>query len=72
LADLEQESRDSLQRDSAWHLTREKILMAAGLAIAASELVLTVVDPAAFHYEFLIFGGSLCGISITQWGDKKK
>jgi hypothetical protein len=54
-----------------WEITREKILMVAGLFIATTELVISVVDPAAFHYEFLIFGGSLCGISIAQWGDKK-
>lgn len=46
--------------------------MAAGLTIAAVELVLSVVDPPTFNYEFLLFGGALCGVSITQWGDKRK
>jgi hypothetical protein len=54
-----------------WLLTKEKILMFAGLIIIFAEAVSTEVFARPFHFEFLLAGLALCGISITQWGDKK-
>lgn len=57
-------------RREAWHLTREKILMCFGLGLIAFEAFNAEIRGAAFHYEFLLAGLALCGISIAQWGDK--
>lgn len=54
-----------------WRLTREKILMFAGLLLIAGEFTNAEVFGGAFHYEFLLGGLALCGISISRWGDKK-
>lgn len=54
-----------------WRLTREKILMAFGLALIGAEFINAEVRGATFHLEFLIGGLALCGISIAQWGDRK-
>jgi hypothetical protein len=54
-----------------WSLTKEKILMFAGRIIIFSEAVSTEAFGRPFHFEFLLAGLALCGISITQWGDKK-
>jgi hypothetical protein len=54
-----------------WSLTKEKILMFAGLVIIFSEAVSAEVFNRPFHFEFLLAGLALCGISITQWGDRK-
>lgn len=59
------------RRDKQWRLTREKILMFFGLALIAAEFINAEIRGATFHYEFLIGGLALCGISIAQWGDRK-
>lgn len=55
-----------------WGLLREKILMAFGLLIIGIEEVNSEIFGGTFHYEFLIAGLALCGISIAQWGDRTK
>lgn len=51
--------------------TRERVLMVAGLIVIGVELVNSEVLGGVFHFEFLIAGLALCGISITSWGDKQ-
>jgi hypothetical protein len=58
-------------RQQQWHLTREKILMFFGLALIAFEAINSEIRGGAFHYEFLVCGLALCGISIAGWGNKK-
>lgn len=53
-----------------WRLTREKILMFCGLAVIGAEFINAELFHGTFHSEFLLVGAALCGISITQWGDK--
>ena len=53
-----------------WSVTKEKILMASGLAIIFAEFISAEVFGDPFHFEFLLVGLTLCGVSITQWGDK--
>lgn len=59
------------RRESQWRLTKEKILMFSGLIVIFSELVNAEVAGHTFHFEFLIAGLALCGISIASWGDKR-
>lgn len=59
------------KRAETWKLTKEKILMFAGLIIIFAELVNSEVAGRTFHFEFLIAGLALCGISIANWGDKQ-
>jgi hypothetical protein len=54
-----------------WQLTREKILMFFGLAMFVYEAVIVEAIGQRFHFEILIAGMALCGVSIAQWGDKK-
>lgn len=63
----EKNSNGREQRER-WRLTREKILMAVGLSLIISTFA-TAELGLPFHYEFLIGGLALCGISIAQWGD---
>jgi hypothetical protein len=56
--------------DNTWKLTREKILMTAGLLLIAASFIVTEVLRGPFHIEFLLAGCALCGISITQWKDR--
>jgi hypothetical protein len=51
-------------------MTRENILFALGLAIIIFEVVSAEVLDRPFHYEFLVLGGSLVGVGITQLGDR--
>lgn len=54
-----------------WNLHREKILMSAGLILIGASFIVTEVLHGPFHIEFLLGGLTLCGVSITQWGDRK-
>lgn len=54
-----------------WRLRREQILMFFGLCLIAAEFINAEVRGATFHYEFLLGGLALCGISLAQWGDRK-
>jgi hypothetical protein len=56
---------------NAWSITKEKILFFAGLAIIAYEIIVPELLGEPFHFEVLITGLALCGVSVTQWGDKK-
>lgn len=61
----------SRRQRERWQLTREKILMSCGLILIGYE---TIVSPALaqpFHFEVLLAGLALCGVSVSQWGDKK-
>jgi hypothetical protein len=57
--------------EKAWRLTREKILMFSGLTLVLAEFINSELIGGTFHYEFLIGGLALCGISIAQWGDRR-
>lgn len=52
-------------------MRREQILMFFGLCLIAAEFINAEVRGATFHYEFLLGGLALCGISLAQWGDRK-
>lgn len=54
-----------------WPITKEKILMFCGLVLIGAEFINAELRGDSFHYEFLICGLALCGISIAQWGDKR-
>lgn len=55
-----------------WRITKEKILMFFGILLIAFEAVLASLGKASpLTWEFLLVGAAFCGISITQWGDKK-
>lgn len=66
----EERKRSHKKRKPRWWCTREGILMASGLAIILAEFINAEVVGGSFHYEFLIVGVSLCGVSITQWKDR--
>jgi hypothetical protein len=53
-------------------LSRENILMVLGIVVIVAEFISAEVLERPFHYEFLIAGLALCGIGITQLGDKGK
>lgn len=57
--------------DKRWRLLREKILMFSGLTLTGASFINSEIRGGVFHYEFLIAGLALCGISIAQWGDRK-
>jgi hypothetical protein len=59
------------KRESQWRLTKEKILMFSGLVVIFMELANAEILGHTFHFEFLIAGLALCGISIAAWGDKR-
>lgn len=54
-----------------WPLTKEKILMFCGLGLIIYESTLAERLGSQFHFEILLAGLALCGVSIAQWGDKK-
>lgn len=58
--------------EKQWKLTREKVLMTAGLLLIGASFVNSEIRGGTFHLEFLLAGLALCGISIAQWGDKKE
>jgi hypothetical protein len=53
-----------------WLRIKEKVLLTAGLVLIAAEFV-TVGLGWPFHYEFLLAGGMLCGVSIAQGFDRR-
>jgi hypothetical protein len=61
---------NSGKTNGAWH-RREKILLVAGLVVIIYEVAIAEALGRQFHFEVLIAGLALCGISITQWGDKR-
>lgn len=54
-----------------WSLTREKIMMCVGLAVIVYEAAFAEPLGGTFHFEILLSGLALCGVSIAQWGDKR-
>lgn len=42
-----------------------------GVVIIIFETVNAELLGRSFHYEFLVLGAALCGIGITQLGDKR-
>lgn len=52
-------------------MTREKILMFVGLGLIIFESALAERLGDVFHFEIVLAGLALCGVSIAQWGDKK-
>jgi hypothetical protein len=52
-------------------LTRENVLFVVGLAIIIFEVINAEVLDNPYHYEFLVLGAALCGVSITQLGDRR-
>lgn len=51
--------------------TRQNILFVLGVLIIVFEVIHAEVLNSPFHYEFLVLGASLCGVAITQIGDRK-
>lgn len=51
-------------------ITRENFLFALGVAIIVFEVVNSELLDRPFHYEFLVAGLALCGVGITQLGDR--
>lgn len=56
---------------NAWTLTKEKILMYSGIAVITYEVAFAEQLGQSFHFEVLLAGLALCGVSIAQWGDKR-
>jgi hypothetical protein len=61
----------SSSNGNGWKVTRERILLFSGLFIIVFMMVNSEVFGNPFHFEFLLAALALCGVSITQWGDKK-
>jgi cytochrome c biogenesis protein CcdA len=59
-------------REQKWSLTKERILMMAGLAVIFYTIGVVPFLHQQFHPEYLLAGVALCGVSIAQWGDRKK
>jgi hypothetical protein len=57
--------------DRKWRLTKEKTLFFLGVAIIVATWISSELFGRPLHYEYLVLGGTLCGISTTLWGDKK-
>lgn len=53
------------------HFSKENILFALGIAVIIFEVIHAEVLGRPFHYEFLIAGLALCGVSITQMADRR-
>lgn len=68
--DLQQNDTPRQPERQSWLLIREKILMGFGITLISATFVVTTFG-VEFHFEFLLCGLALCGISIAQWGDKK-
>ena len=51
---------------------REAVLLVAGLLLIGASFVVTEIRGGPFHVEFLLGGLALCGISITQFGDRRR
>lgn len=62
---------NGLRKDrERWALTKEKVLMYSGLGLIASQVILRAVG-SGWSYQFVLAGLALCGVAITQWGEKK-
>jgi hypothetical protein len=57
-----------MKRRSLW--SRENILFIVGIGIIVFEVINAEVLSRPYHYEFLVLGGALCGVGITQYGDR--
>jgi hypothetical protein len=53
-----------------WKVTKEKLLMFAGLILIVFEAAASVLVMSTFRFELVLAGLALCGVSIAQWGDK--
>lgn len=51
--------------------TRQNILFVMGIVIALASWINADLLGNTFHVEFLLLAAAFCGVSITQWGDKK-
>lgn len=58
-------------RRKRWLLTREKILMCCGLLLVGYESVIIDLIGEPFHFEIILAGLALCGVSISQWQDRR-
>lgn len=63
-----QDNGDKRRRDQ-WSLHREQILLGAGLAVIFVQIILASVG-AFWSYQFVLAGLALCGVAITQLGNK--
>lgn len=57
------------KKESKWN--RANVLMAVGLVILFASWVNSEALGNTFHFEYLVVAAAFCGVSITQWGDKK-
>jgi len=53
-----------------WHLSKERILLTAGLLLITAEFIVTEFLNRPYHIEYLLGGLALCGTSITGWVQK--
>lgn len=51
--------------------SKENVLVAVGIFIILAEFINAEALERTFHYEFLLLGAALCGVGITQLGEKK-
>jgi hypothetical protein len=59
---------DNGNGDRQWRLTKEKILMAVGVALMFGTFVDSQFLQHPFHFEYLVAGMACCGVAITTWG----
>ena len=62
-------TRDGQKRHRVF--TRENLLLTLGIAIIVGEFINAEALGRTFHYEFLLLGAALCGVGITQLGERK-
>jgi hypothetical protein len=53
-----------------WQARKERILFWAGLTLIGYEVLVPELLGENFHFEVLLTGLALCGVAITQWGDR--
>lgn len=67
----ESKNENGHKKRTAWSIQKEKILMFCGLILIGYESIVSSIIGQPFHFEILLAGLALCGISLTQWGDKQ-
>lgn len=58
------------KRRFSW-LNKENTLFGLGICVIIFEVIHAEVLGRPFHIEFLLLGGALCGVSITQLVDRR-
>jgi hypothetical protein len=61
--------RDAKQGQEKWQLSKEKILFVLGIVLILYEGIFAGFFHQEFHFEVLLTGLALCGVSVAQWWD---